>query len=441
MLKKKPAQKTWQGDFADYLTAQLPQHAGKTYKHPISKKVLEDPFDLKNLKFFRIEDSLKLLDELKSIVTKLKTEQKVVAFIGTGGTIAMVRQGDELVPKIDSKTLLGELPASRRSRFRAAAMQLPEMVDSSIMHPDVIADVALLMSGLWHKMPKNLRTAFAGFIVTHGTDTMAESAAMCRMMLGRNVPFSVCFVGAQKTVESTINDVSANLVGALSSLELTHDSGIPQQFVYMNGSSGSAMNPVGVVKMSDSNIEAFHSPMHQATIKSSDFAMMGVQPLRTNDESLKRRFGIGSSFYPVIVRKDVAVEQFRASPGRNPDLDFQIASSFDIHTDAIVVVTYGGFTYHPRNFEAIMRGADTQGLPVFVTNPFPSGSTDHDYGPARFIRDNTTAVPVEILPSALVAKIHVGSAIYGDKSKKTKDFILNTDYVGEQPPGWKPARQ
>ncbi len=419
-------------DFATYRPEMLLPNAGGTYEldtNPGSE--FEDPFDLDNLKFYNKADAENMVRELEGLDAQERrkgTDEKIVAVIGTGGTIAMVKEDGELVPKLDSDALLDELPASKRGRFKAASIQLPEMIDSSMMPPDVIADTVLLMSATWERMSDSLKENFAGFLITHGTDTLAQSSALSRMMLGPNVPFNTGFVGAQKTIEDSPNDVSANIDGALTALYLaSEDEEASHHFVFMNGTSGSAMNQVGIVKKDDSRIEAFESPLHEPLVDAGNFAVDGIKRLVAN------RKRADAEFKPLIVRGDVDVEVIHAQQGRNPARDRrQIESAgSEGHLEGVVVVTYGAFTFHPDNFSAIKQAADELHVPVFVANPFPSGSTEHEYGPAHRIRESG-AEPVKMMPSALLAKIHVGRAIYGDSTEAFIDFIRN-DYVGEMP--------
>lgn len=423
----------FKGDFLSYRPEMLPPHQGATYELETNPgRVFEDPFDIKNLKFYDQEQASNLVRELEGLDAQRRRKsstEKIIAVIGTGGTIAMVKEDDELVPRLDSDILLDELPASKRGRFKAASIQLPQMIDSSMMPPDVIADTVLLMSATYAQMTPELRENFAGFLITHGTDTLAQSAALSRMMLGKGVPFNTAFVGAQKTIEDSPNDVSANIDGALGAMYVAHDdktrSGVSHHFVYMNGTSGAAMNQVGIVKKDDSSIEAFESPLHQPLYDASTFAIGGIRKLRANSAK--------EAFKPLIVRGDINIEVLHAQQGRSPERDKTLveAAAESGTLEGIVLVTYGAFTFHPANFKAIKDTADQREVPVFVANPFPDGSTDHEYGPAVLIR-KSGAQPVHMMPSALMAKIHVGRAKFGNDTQALRKFI-DKDYVGELP--------
>jgi L-asparaginase/Glu-tRNA(Gln) amidotransferase subunit D len=431
-----PAETPGEGVFvfdpATYCSEMLPPHRGATYELPTNPGCqFEDPFDMDNLKFYRPEEAMGMVLELERMNAEIEGKEggeKIVAIIGTGGTIAMVKEGGELVPRLDAATLLGELPASKRDRFRAASIQLPTMVDSALMHPDVIADTVLLMSATYNSMSESLRKNFAGFMITHGTDTLAQSAASSRMMLGRDVPFNTAFVGAQKTIEDVPNDVAANIDGALTTLALAHDDpAATHHFVFMNGTSGAAMTQVGIVKVSDSRVEAFASPLHEPVLNMANFAAAGIGQVLANF------MRDGKRFRPLIVRGNSEVEVIQAEQGVHPDHDRDRikAAGQRGKLAAVVAVTYGGFTFHVANFAAISEEAGRLRVPVFAVNPFPSGSTMHEYGPAHHIRQSG-AIPVTMMPAALLAKIRVGRAIYGADNDGFVQFICS-DYVGEMP--------
>ncbi|MCL2085939.1 asparaginase, partial [Candidatus Saccharibacteria bacterium] len=171
-------------DFTTYNPSMLPPHAGKTYELATNPGVLfEDPFDVLNLKFFDPQEvhgfHLSLEHKAHNQANKdIGSAKKIIAVIGTGGTIAMVKENGELVPRLDSEQLLKTLPGPSQDRYEVVSIQLAKMIDSSVMPPDVIADIALLTSVVWAKMSENLKKHFAGFLITHGTDTMEYSSAL-----------------------------------------------------------------------------------------------------------------------------------------------------------------------------------------------------------------------------------------------------------------------
>lgn len=124
-----------------------------------------------------------------------------LAIISTGGTIASrvdYRTGAVMSQFSASDILraIPELGSIARYRDRQVASILSEN-----MHP-----------ALWQELARaiydEIRAGVAGVIVTHGTDTMAYSAAAIRFMLRTPVP--VVFVGSQRSADRPSSDNAMN---------------------------------------------------------------------------------------------------------------------------------------------------------------------------------------------------------------------------------------
>ena len=111
--------------------------------------------------------------------------------IYTGGTVGMaVNRSGELVPmqfgRLDRK-----MPELTRLPFRLALLSLPAPIDSSNVTPADWLFLAQLIGRHY--------ADFDGFVVLHGTDTMAYSAAALSYML-EHLGKPVVFTGAQVPV-------------------------------------------------------------------------------------------------------------------------------------------------------------------------------------------------------------------------------------------------
>lgn len=131
----------------------------------------------------------------------------------TGGTVGMViNHQNELVPMHFEK-LDQQLPELRRLPYRLELLALPELIDSSNVTP---ADWLRLAQLIGHHYPD-----FDGFVVLHGTDTMAYSAAALSFLL-ENLGKPVVFTGAQVPVGRTRSDAARNLLTALEIAAARH---------------------------------------------------------------------------------------------------------------------------------------------------------------------------------------------------------------------------
>ena len=149
--------------------------------------------------------------------------------IYTGGTVGMAlsRAGD-LVPmqfgRLDRK-----MPELTRLPFRLSLLSLPEPIDSSNVTPADWLFLAQLIGRHY--------ADFDGFVVLHGTDTMAYSAAALSYIL-EHLGKPVVFTGAQLPVGANRSDAQRNLITALEIAAARHPRAgtvrVPEVCVFFN---------------------------------------------------------------------------------------------------------------------------------------------------------------------------------------------------------------
>ncbi|WP_286130496.1 asparaginase [Solirubrum puertoriconensis] len=160
-------------------------------------------------------------DELASI--------RSVLVIYTGGTVGMsVNRRGELVP-MKFGQIQKKMPELRQLGMRVSVLSLPEPIDSSNVTP---AEWLQLAAILEEHYPH-----YDGFVVLHGTDTMAYSAAALSYLL-ENLGKPVVFTGAQVPVGRIRTDARRNLVTALEIAAARHPRAgtvrVPEVCVFFN---------------------------------------------------------------------------------------------------------------------------------------------------------------------------------------------------------------
>ena len=128
---------------------------------------------------------------------------KKILLIGTGGTIASDITADGLAPELTSEQLLAAIPAIS-SICTAECIQLLNL-DSTNMAPCH-----------WRRMAKCIQDhydRYDGFVLTHGTDTMAYTAAGLSYLI-QNSPKPIVLTGAQKPIGFDSTDSKINLEDA-----------------------------------------------------------------------------------------------------------------------------------------------------------------------------------------------------------------------------------
>ncbi len=150
---------------------------------------------------------------LLTLPTAAEATAPHLLIIYTGGTVGMVANHlNELVP-MHFGELDRQLPELRRLPYRIELLALPELIDSSNVTP---ADWLRLAQLIGHHYAD-----FDGFVVLHGTDTMAYSAAALSFLL-EHLGKPVVFTGAQVPVGRTRSDAARNLLTALEVAAARH---------------------------------------------------------------------------------------------------------------------------------------------------------------------------------------------------------------------------
>ena len=128
---------------------------------------------------------------------------KKILLIGTGGTIASDVTSDGLAPELTTEQLLAHIPVISEI-CEVDCVQLLNL-DSTNMTPEH-----------WLLMASCLRQHYArydGFVITHGTDTMAYTAAALSYLV-QSSPKPIILTGAQKPIGFDSTDSKVNLIDA-----------------------------------------------------------------------------------------------------------------------------------------------------------------------------------------------------------------------------------
>ncbi|GAB4375981.1 MAG: type I asparaginase [Salibacteraceae bacterium] len=130
-----------------------------------------------------------------------------ILIIYTGGTIGMVESDDRktLVP-FDLRHILAHVPELKKLKMNLEAISFPEPIDSSDMQPDHWTALATII--------RDHYTQYDGFVILHGSDTLAFTAsALSFMLTGLSKP--VIITGSQLPIGMIRTDARENLITAV----------------------------------------------------------------------------------------------------------------------------------------------------------------------------------------------------------------------------------
>src|SRR6187402_1952920 len=130
-----------------------------------------------------------------------------ILIIYTGGTIGMMTDPVTKVLKpINFEQIMDNVPELEKLNSKIKVHPFEEIIDSSNMNPAIWSQLAGLIESNYDTVD--------GFVILHGSDTMAFTASALSFML-QNLAKPVIFTGSQLTT---------NYSGATARLNITHQS-------------------------------------------------------------------------------------------------------------------------------------------------------------------------------------------------------------------------
>ncbi|SDK56157.1 asparaginase [Natronorubrum texcoconense] len=273
-----------------------------------------------------------------------------VVVLGTGGTIASTsasggatpsKRGAELVDAVPDLERHAEIEVEEVAQIPSYDMGFETMTELAAAARRVAADGA------------------DGIVVTHGTDTIEESAYFLDLVLDGGIP--VAFTGAQRRPDEVSPDGPANLLAAVRTV--THDRFDDGVYVVTNDEVHAARD---VTKTHTSALETFDSPSTAPVASVTRSELRIVREPRSYSQT----------FDVEDVTSDVAVVASGAGVGRRP-----IDRALEDGIDGLVVDGTGLGNTTSALGDAI-DDAVADETPVVVTSRCQAGTTAPVYGGA-----------------------------------------------------------
>ncbi|MBR1932619.1 MAG: type I asparaginase [Prevotella sp.] len=156
--------------------------------------------------------------------------QSKVLLIYTGGTIGMNRNPlTKALEPFDFEQLLQNVPELKQFDTQISTYQFSPPIDSSDMSPRLWTELSHVIADRYDD--------YDGFVVLHGTDTMAFTASALSYML-ENLTKPVIFTGSQLPIGQLRTDGKENLITSIEMAAARHQDGtalVPEVGIYFNG--------------------------------------------------------------------------------------------------------------------------------------------------------------------------------------------------------------
>ena len=243
---------------------------------------------------------------------------KRILLIYTGGTIGMVKDKlkKTLVP-FDFDELLKAIPDLKSEDVVLDNISIANPIDSSNMNTTVWTEIAILIK-------RNYKN-YDGFIILHGTDTMAYTASALSFML-EGLNKAVILTGSQIPIGARRSDAKENLITAV---EIATSGKVSEVCVCFENQLYKGCR---TVKVNTEHFEAFESPnypilaeagvniKYKSSLSKPQDTKLIVHQSMSNDVAILKLFpGITITTIKAIINsaKGIVIESFGAGNAPN----------------------------------------------------------------------------------------------------------------------------
>ena len=181
----------------------------------------------------------------------IRPDYPSVLLIYTGGTIGMIENPETgALEAFNFDQLQENVPELKRFNYRISSYQFNPPIDSSDMEPS-----------LWAKLVKIIEynyDNFDGFVILHGTDTMAYTASALSFML-ENLSKPVILTGSQLPIGVLRTDGKENLITSIEIAAARHHDGtaiVPEVCIFFENH---LLRGNRTTKINAENFNAFRS--------------------------------------------------------------------------------------------------------------------------------------------------------------------------------------
>ena len=281
--------------------------------------------------------------------------------IYTGGTIGMKQDlKDQTLKPFDFDQILNEVPELGKFALKIDSYTFDPLIDSSDVEPSLWQALATLIRDRYDE--------YDGFVVLHGTDTMAYSASALSFML-ENLSKPVVFTGSQLPIGVPRTDGKENLVSAVEIASAKDPEGhplVPEVCIYFDSL---LMRGNRSTKVSSEEFRAFRSP------NCPPLAEAGIN-IKYNRKVIMKP-GLWSAPLQISTSLDTRVSILKVHPGITPQVMRHFLCSDAVR--AVIIETYGsGNAPSSQWFIDIVREAALTGKVLMNVTQCLSGTVDMD---------------------------------------------------------------
>ncbi len=336
---------------------------------------------------------------------------KSVLIIYTGGTIGMVNDPatGALCP-FNFEQIAKAVPEIKEFGFNIDSYTLPEIIDSSDLQPSIWADLCRIILERYDR--------YDGFVILHGTDTMAYSASALSFMLS-NLTKPVVFTGSQLPIGTIRTDGRENLITALEIAAATLESKaiVPEVCILFGAKLFRGNRTTKINAESFEAFQAFNYP---------PLAEIGIH-IHYNYGAIDYSPKAGP--VTAYTQMDTHIAILQLFPGIRPELIDSVIGTPGLK--GLILETYGsGNAPTDRTFLSKIKHATDQGILIYNVTQCQGGTVEMGrYETSRELLNYGVSSGFDITIEAALCKMMHLLGNYSDPNEIKK--YLNSSIKGE----------
>jgi len=283
-------------------------------------------------------------------------EKAEILVIYTGGTIGMVEDLETGTLKpFNFQHLTAQIPEIKRFGFRIESISFDPIIDSSNMHPDVWIRLASIIEEQYDN--------YDGFVILHGSDTMAYTASALSFML-ENLSKPVILTGSQLPLGMIRTDGKENFITSLEIAAAKKDGKalVPEVCIYFE------------FQLYRGNRTHKYNAEHFQAFRSVNYPVLAKAGVEIKYDATAIHYPSTQEFR-IFTELDTSVAILKLFPGISKEIVSAILTIDGLK--AVVLQTYGsGNAPSSSWFLEILEEAIQKGLIVFNVTQCRGGSVN-----------------------------------------------------------------